>query len=221
MATELDWGSLGGNEGGKNGKSSFMKFEADKLKTFRPIGKAVQFYKFFIGNKGGNKSIVVDLENKDKAAAMLSAHTGQEYSPTRRFAIHVIDRDDNQIRILEQGQMVFNAFGDWSQAQGGTAPGHGSSGWDWAVKATGDGKARRYRTTPVKPTPLTKEEIQLINHQKDEGKFNLKERFVGCSLEDLITKAFGEDAASASEPASTSDAAGASGDASGDDPIDW
>lgn len=214
MATEVDWESLGGsrNEGKR---SSFMKFEAGKQKVFRPIGKPVTFYKFFIAGKSGNKSLVVDPEYKDKAAAVLSAHAGQEFSPSRRFAIHVIDREDGEIKILEQGKMVFDAFADWSQASGGTAPGHGSAGFDWAVTATGDGKARRYRTVPVKQTPLTKEEIESINTRKKEGKFSLSEVFVGCEMDDLVEKAFGTD----SSPTNTNeDTSSGSVD---DDPVDW
>jgi len=214
MATEVDWESLGGsrNEGKK---SSFVKFVKDKQKVFRPIGKPVTFYKFFIAGKAGNKSLVVDPEYKDKAAAMLSAHAGQEFSPSRRFAIHVIDREDGEIKILEQGTMVFNAFADWSQASGGTAPGHGSAGFDWAVTATGDGKARRYRTVPVKQTPLTKDEIEAINTRKKEGKFSLSEVFVGCELDKIIEKAFGAD----SSPANTNEDTSSNSD--DDDPISW
>lgn len=218
MATEVDWESLGGSRD-ENKKSAFIKFEAGKQKVFRPIGKPVTFYKFFIASKSGNKSLVVDPEYKDKAAAMLSAHAGQEFSPNRRFAIHVIDREDGEIKILEQGTMIFNAFADWSQASGGTAPGHGQAGFDWAVTATGDGKARRYRTVPVKQTPLTKEEIEAINARKKDGKFSLSEVFVGCSLEDLIEKAFGVDSAPAAESSSENISSNTSSDT--DDPIDW
>lgn len=226
MATEIvDWGSIGGQSGdqkGGGGSNKFIKFSSGTGVVVRPIGKAVTFYKFFVKTPQGNRSIVVDPEYKNEAAAKLSAHAGEEIKPSLRYAINVIDRNDQQIRILEGGKTIFEHFANWSSGNGGIAPG-GESGADWMITPTGDGMQRKYATTALKPAPLTQEEVTRIKENKEY--YSLKEVFASCPLEEVVDRIFGDRNASGPEPAAPAQQQTASApvaaSASTDDPALW
>lgn len=217
MASEVDWNSVGGQGGGGGGsggkdKVNFVKFTAGSSKTLRPIGKAVMFYKFFMPST--RRSVVVDPEFKNDAAAKLSAHSGEEVRPTLRYAINVIDREDNKIKVLEGGQQIFEHFANWSKGNNGAPPG-GSNGMDWTISASGEEKNRKYTATPIRSAPLTESEISRIKEAKEI--FSLKEVFKGCPLENVIERVTGEKSSgpSKSGPAKTASAG------PGDDPAGW
>jgi len=222
MASEVDWNSSFSTEpGNKKGSSDkFIKFSAGTKKTLRPIGSPVRFIKFFVNGR----SLVVDPEYKESAAAKLSAHFGEEVKPQLRYAINVIDRDDGQIRILEQGHSVFENFANWSFANDNRQPG-GSVAMDWVIKAQGDGLQRRYSVTPVKETRLTEEEIHRIRDLREHH--SLKEVFKGCSINEIIDVATGDQSNSGPEPSrprTTSQPVAASAAVTvpaADDPMSW
>lgn len=192
MASEVDWNSMGGSQSpssNTSGQIKFVKFSPGKGKTIRPIGKAVTFYKFFVRGPHGDRSIVVDPEFKNEASAKLSAHAGQEIKPSLRYAVNVIDREDNQIKILEGGQSIFEHFANWSQGNGGAPPG-GANGMDWTISASGEKLLRKYATTPIRSAPLTEDEVHRIKELKEI--YSLKEVYKGCPMSELIDRAFGE-----------------------------
>lgn len=217
MASEVDWGSVSnGGESNSGGKVNFVKFASGKTKTIRPIGKAVTFYKFFVRTPNGSRSIVVDPEFKSEAAAKLSAHFGQEIKPSLRYAINVIDREDNKIAILEGGQTIFQFFASWSQGNGGAPPG-GQNGMDWQITAHGDGFSRKYVTSAIRSAPLTEDELHRIRELKEI--YSLKEVYKGCPIDELIDRASGERNSGGPEPAAPSMASAPA--AVGDDPANW
>lgn len=186
--SKIDWGSLGGKDGGKSGKNKtqFVKFEDGKTYILRPVGEGKEFYKFFVKSPAGNRSIVVDLEHKDEAAAKLSAKAGYEIKPQHRFAINVIDREDNTIRILEGGISIFKPFGTWSRGTN-QHPG-GNGGGDWMIQVEGEGTARRYNVSYIRPAPFTDEEKDRV---KNKGElYKLSEIFKETALEDVVSAAF-------------------------------
>ncbi len=225
MATQVDWGNAFGDpkDGGGRRGDIFIKFEAGKGKTLRPIGSAVQFVKIFISGR----SINVDPGQKEQAEAALSAQSGNNVQGKKRYAVNVIDREDGKIRILEGGPQIFKHFGNWSRANNNAAPG-GHEGMDWTIVATGEGLNREYTTTAIRPAPFTTDEIKRARESKEL--YSLLEYFKSCPMEELIEKAFGEKtsgpASASAERASASASASVGGGqeavaAMSDDPASW
>lgn len=219
MATKVDWSSIGSGDKGhgrRRSKLQFIRFEAGKGKTFRPVGGAVEFISFFINGR----AVAVDTPYAEEAQARLEAHSGQKHTPRTRFAINVIDREDGQIRILEGGPQIFKHFANWSKLNQNAAPG-GKGGMDWCVMAEGEGLNREYSTMPVRPAPLSQAEIKLATETKE--KYTLIEVFAGCPMDELVERVFGERKTKGSAgPADESEAVAVAAPATlSDDPADW
>lgn len=183
-ANEVDWSTLGSSDNKSQGKRNFLKFETGKLHLVRPIGTAVEFYKFFINNR----SVVVNKENRDKAAEIISKHFGKEVQPNHRYAIYVIDRDDKSIKILEAGHSVFKAFAMWSKANNNLAPGSQASG-DFGIQVTGEKLQRRYTASFMRPAPLTPEEVKSIKDAQGKGEIEpLAKVFIETPLDKIIDR---------------------------------
>jgi len=187
MATEVDWNSNVFNGTGGKGKTNFLKFSPGKTVIFRPVGKAVTFAKFFVNGR----SVVVDIADKDKAQEILSQEAGQEVTGTIRYAINVIDREDNKIKVLEGGNSIFKQFANWAKAAN-THPG-GNGGGNWTITAEGSGQNRRYNTTFVKNVPFTADEVKrLKNESEDKELYTLKDIFKATPVSEVVQKAYGE-----------------------------
>ena len=189
---EVDFSNFNPNNKGKgNGGITFLRFERDKTYKLRPFGSAVEFYKIFIAK--GKPSIIVDPDDKDEAAKMLSEHTGTDIRPSYRNAMFVIDRADDKIRILEGGFQIFEQFGNWSQSSG-VKPGSGKGG-DWSIKVEGDGvggsNPRKYSTVYLGPSAFAEEEKQLISKLKADGKLQLANYLKETALEKVLEVALG------------------------------
>lgn len=188
MPQEVDWSSMGGTK--KSGGIEYVKFVSGQTEKIRPVGRAVRFLKFFVKTPQGNRSVVIDQEFRDEASAKLSSHFGQDVAPQMRYAINVIDRKDQKVKILECGPQIFDHFGNWSRANNNTSPG-GTNAMDWAITPSGEGKNRKYVTTPVSPSVLTAEEVTRLTDGKEA--YQLKEVYKSISMEDLIDKVSGGD----------------------------
>lgn len=213
---EVDFSNLGGNKNkGGNGGITFLRFERDKTYRIRPFGSAVEFYKIFIAK--GKPSIIVDPDDKDAAASILSEQTGTDIRPSYRNAMFIIDRSDNRVKILEGGFQIYEQFGNWSQANG-IKPGSGQGG-DWNIKVEGDGvggsNPRKYSTVYLGPSAFSEEEKQMISKLKADGKLKLANYLKETVLENVLS-VFSGDAAK-SEPAPQAVVA----TKSDDDDMDW
>jgi len=222
MATEVDWNSVGGKSSGSGkGKTRFIRFEDGKTVEVRPIGKAVEFYKFFIQET--QRSVVVDLDDGTKAAEILTEHTGKEFKPSHRYAMNVIDREDQVVKVLDGGRSIFKYFGSWAKRTK-SHPG-GQNGGNWTIEATGKGLNREYTTTFLGPAPISDEERAAIKANGDL--YTLEDVFKATPLNQLIDRAFGTASTNGPAPATTPQQAvadsGAIGDLAdaGDDPINW
>jgi hypothetical protein len=226
MASEIDWNSLGGTKDGKR-KTNFLKFEAGKMYTVRPVGKAYEFFKFFHRTPEGPRSVVVELADVNKAAAILSEHFGQEIKPQHRFAVNIIDREDNQIKILECGATVFKPFAIWSKGNN-TFIG-GRNGGDWIIQVDGDGLNRKYSCSYLRPSPLSDDEIKRFKEGADgkPERYDLEAIYKGTAIGEILTKMAGQPAASAPDPDSDvpanlpKQAAPVVAGAGADDPAMW
>ena len=87
------------------------------------------------------------------------------FFPPRRFAINVIDRADNKLKVLEKGVSVFKYFADYRSATG-KDPAGVKEGVDFVITVKGSKLDTEYSVIPIKDTPLTKEEIEMIKVQK-------------------------------------------------------
>lgn len=189
MASIVDWNTLGGEENkgkGSGGKTKFLRFESGKMYTVRPVGRAFEFFKFFI--KATNRSVVVETEDVDAAAALLSEEFGQEFKPQHRYAINIIDREDNAIKIMEGGQQIFKQFALWAKGNQ-THPG-GMGGGDWLIQVDGDGLNRKYNAQCIRPAPLSDEEEDRV---KNSGEvYDLETFYAGIPLNQVVARAKGE-----------------------------
>lgn len=202
MATEIDWTSIG-DEVASGGKSTFVRFANGTELNFRPIGGGWEFCKFFIPD-GEVKTIVVNKQDAAEASQILSEHAGRPIEPSRRFAINVLDRADGHVKILEGGKSILEEFATWTKANNcklGT-----QSGGDWVIKAKGDGMARKYKTSYVRPTQISAEEKDQIKENKEMA--DLEEIFKGTPVSDVLTKAYGAANEPQSAPQSGTDSFG-------------
>lgn len=210
MPTEVDWGSLGNGGKGFDGEGGlskdrpqFFKLEKDKVHIFRPIGKAVEFYKFFLMTPAGKRTIVVDKKDKDAAQKVIGDFLGKDVKPTWRCAMFVINRANGEVEILEGGYQIFEAFAVWAKASG-ASPGSQASG-DWTIKATGDGAGganpRKYNTQFFRPAPLTQEELSKINKLQEEGKLKFADIYKTVPVDQLVSKLTGESTSGNNAPA--------------------
>ncbi len=203
MATDIDWGTIG-DEVSSGGKAKFVKFANGTELKFRPIAGGVEFCKFFIPD-GEVKTIVVDKNDADEAAQLLSEHAGRPIEPSRRFAINVIDRSDDSVKILEGGKSILEEFATWTK-ENDCALGT-QAGGDWVIKAKGDGMARKYKTTFLRPTQVSQEEKTRIKENNEMA--DLKEMFKGIPVSQVLGKAYG---VGADEPQSAPQTGGSDSD---------
>jgi hypothetical protein len=106
--------------------------------------------------------IITHLSYKDEDPAWNAG-----FWPRKTFAIHVIDRADGQLKILEKGQSIFGAFADF-KATNNINPA-GKSGHDFVIKVEwpgGNKRQAKYTVSPViSPSPWTEEEVAMIKEQ--------------------------------------------------------
>ena len=84
-----------------------------------------------------------------------------------RYAIIVIDRSDNQIKIMDGPAVLFQQFHNYWEANqinpsGPDAP-------DWVIKVTGTPPKVEFKATALaKPSPITAEEIAALKAKKPD-----------------------------------------------------
>lgn len=222
---ELDWSNFDGPKSGSDDpdRIGFLRFKRDENYRIRPLGNAVQFYKFFI--EKGKPSIIVHPQRKDAALKLLSEHSGNEYKPSFRCAIFVLDRsDDNRIKVMEGGFQIFDSFAKWSQATG-VQPGHGPGG-DWNISVEGDGvggsNPRKYTAVFLGNSVFSEEERSMIKKMKGEGKLSLENFLPEVPLDQILERAFGVKSETSGEAAAPVVSASASAVAvASEDGMNW
>jgi len=199
---EIDWSNFSsGNKNGGNGAVSFLRFESGKTYRVRPFGNAVQYVKFFIAK--GKPSVIVDADDIEEVAKILSGHLGREVSPTFRNAMFVIERSDSgKVKILEGGKTIYDQFASWSTEMN-VKPGSGQGG-DWKIKVEGEGvggsNPRTYTTTYLGPVPFSDEEKKIISDLKEQGKLKLSSYLKEVTANKILEVVFGESSSEKEEP---------------------
>lgn len=229
MASVVDWNKLGGRaatqgagrKGPQAGKPEWLRIE-DEVKI-RPIGQAVEFVKIFVKTPQGNRSVIVDPEDADRAVALLTAEVGYEVRGNNRFAMNVIDRADGRIKIFEGGMQIFGYWGKWQN----TTQIHPGSreGYDWQITSEKTGpnpENKKYTPMPIKQTAITTEEWEVINKKKTE--YTLAEVYKSCPLETVVEFVFAErkgKGPNSSGPAGNEPAAQTTAAPAANGPIEW
>jgi len=190
MAIQVDFQNMPERKMGGNGQGpNYLKFEAGKTYRIRPVGGAVEFFKIFVRNKKGEfRSIVVDADEKESVCQMISKELGQDVKADPRYAMHVIHRDDGQIKILEAGPSIFENFGTWAKAND-DHPGS-KTGGDWVIEVTGEKLQRRYKMSFLKQALVTAEEKALLDEKKEQ--YSLKALYSSCPTDEVMDRITGE-----------------------------
>ncbi len=210
---EVDFTNFNPDKKNKGNGITFLRFASGKTYKLRPFGSCVEFYKLFIAK--GKPSIIVDPGDKDEAASLLSEATGKEIRPSYRNAMFVIDREDSNVKILEGGFQIFEAFGNWSTSSG-IKPGAGQAG-DWAITVTGEGvggsNPRKYSPVYMGPVLFSDEEKKKISALKAADKLKLGNYLKETALSNVLVAAGFETQATTEQEAVPA--------AAGDADLDW
>lgn len=87
------------------------------------------------------------------------------FPPRLTYAVLVIDRADNRVRILEFPTTVFRVLCQRFKVTG-NSPGGKSKGEEWKIEATGTGKNTTYTAVYIDTVPLTDCEIDKVKDFK-------------------------------------------------------
>lgn len=145
--------------------------EADPKKIKHKMG-AVSFLKYYkpfniVAKAEKVRAVITHKLYKDEDPAWLAG-----FWPGKTFAIHVIDRADGTLKILEKGKTLFNKFANFQTVNDKNPAGKDAPDFVITVKWTdGTKNSAEYDATAKQSSaPLTKEETELI-----KASFNQKE----------------------------------------------
>lgn len=157
------------NSGQNQGKQSdrpktlYMDMTKPGKYMIRPVGPHIKCRKLF-------KPYRATLQDSDRDS---DPAWGAGFFPSRRYAINVIDRADGKLKVLEKGASVFKHFANY-KATVGKNPSDAKEGSDFVVTVTipkgPNGEPNKLKTEylvmPIRETPLSKEEADMIRSQK-------------------------------------------------------
>ena len=156
MARTLKWEDDPNQNRNSNKKElNFLKMLAGSVYKIRPLGYAVEFDKYMVQREDGTWRSAV-CENRDTCP--VKAKYGID--PSTRYAMNVIDRMDNRVKILE---FPFSIYKEIRKYRGltGEDPG-GPNCADFEVKVTGNGKGRKYDVECNGKSPISAETMEII-----------------------------------------------------------
>ena len=167
--------------------SKFLRLKSGNTFKVRPLLLPVHFWKFFHDKDGKKRNAVVSEEVIEQ---MMATHPELK-KPANRYAIYIIDRADEKVKIMEGPQTVFREFRNRFEATG-DKPGGGADGGDWQIKITGVGLNTNYAITFLNQTPLTDEEKEKIKEELGGDKDKLQKIFKFCTVEEAEAKLFSD-----------------------------
>ena len=127
----------------------------------RLIGNAVKIAKFYCDKTWVNMTIE-DINRLYREYPSIF-----RFAPRPTYAVIVIDRADDKVKILEFPTTVFRAIGNRHELTG-INPGGESQGEEWKIKSTGIGKNTTYTSVFMTTTDLTDEELQQVKDFKED-----------------------------------------------------
>jgi hypothetical protein len=156
-----EWGST--TDKGQSGM--FLKLEPNKKYRLRLVSKAVQYFQHW--DPIPCRSPGVDKETGKPIDPLLA----QGFKPKERYSIWVINREDNQLKIIDFPPTLGEQFSNW-KALYNAEPG-GKEGPDWVIEGKcpgGDKKRTKWTASYLDRTPFTEQELEAIS------KGNLREK---------------------------------------------
>ena len=150
-----------GNAGGERRKTNYMKLDKPGVYQVRLFGPFVKFYSHW--QPFDRKVITLKEWDKEDPATVAG------FYPRQTWAIHVIDRADGGVKILEKGKKIFECFANYKKVNN-INPAHIAEAPDFQIKVEwpkGNKRAAVYSVTALaKPSPLTKDEITKCKAEK-------------------------------------------------------
>ena len=186
MADYVGWDSVP-KSGSSGEKSEYLKLESGRTYRIRPVFDPVIFFKYFHTHAGRLRTAICA---DPKTCSVRDRHPELK-APSMRFAAYVIDRADGKVKILEAPQTVFRPIGASFTATGKN-PGSGADGSDWQITVIGKGINTKYEVTYAGPSPITKEERNMIKEAMDADLEKLKKLYKNNTPEEIEEKLFGD-----------------------------
>ncbi|HDZ25300.1 hypothetical protein LCGC14_1212590 [marine sediment metagenome] len=157
----VDWPDVAPPESGGTEKVEYLRLRSGQKYKIRPVHKPVHFFKYFYRNEKGELRTAIC---EDPDTCPVGASHDDLGSPSSRYAIHVFDRADGKLKVMEGPKTVFLPFRQRFEVTG-KDPAGSTTGGDWAVDIQGTGKATKYTLTYIEDTPLNKDEITAVQEQ--------------------------------------------------------
>lgn len=165
------------SESSDSKKLPFMKFPETGQYRIRLVGGHVKYYKHW-----RPINAITHPDYKDEDPAWKAG-----FYPSRRYAIHIIDRADGQLKILDKGSKIFEAFAAYKTVNDINPAGKEAPDFMVLVKIPiKDGKpnikASEYQVQPMaKIATLTQEEIDLYKNDK----ISLQDRYRSYTIDKI------------------------------------
>jgi len=161
----------GGSQSGDT-KNKYMSLSEAGNYRVRLVGNHVKFYRHWSPVKA-----ITHYDYKSKDPAWQAG-----FYPSKRFAINVIDRSDGQLKILEKGAQVFQAFSEYKSLFDKNPA--GKDGPDFNIKVEipgGDKRSTKYTVTHLDSAPFTEAEKAMIR----ENIFDLPKIYKSTPLDKI------------------------------------
>jgi len=222
MTAKLNWDKINiDNSRVKSNKSSKNADGTEKRKKLyitlgkkaigktyivRPVGSPVGVYKALIElppqdgrRQFRNINVPMDEDGGDTHVRNHPLHIHHNVQFQAKYAINVIDREDNQLKILEGGISIFEAFRSYHEMTEKN-PG-GKNGADFSIEVTGQKGKDYYKTRKHQSTTLSDEEVSFLTK---EGLYDLEEIYQETPekvWQGWVDQMEGNDSSEASAPA--------------------
>lgn len=153
----------------------FMAFDKPGDYTIRLVGNHVRFWRHW---QPFTQRVISHINYKDEDPAWQAG-----FYPRETFAIHIIDRADGKLKILEKGRSLFKQFARYKIVNGKNPA--GKEGPDWVITVewpNGNKRQAKYSATATSKTSVfTDEEIEMIK----AGKAPLKDIYATTPLDKI------------------------------------
>ena len=152
----------GSGEGKGKGRIEWMRFEKPGKYKVRLVGKYVKYLKHY-KPFGKGVRIITHPSYKSEDPAWKAG-----FYPGNTYVIHMIDRTDGKLKLLDKGHRLFECFFDYGTANNINPAGPDAPNFEIKVEWPNGNKNRAKYSAVASggPAPLTPEEKELIkaNH---------------------------------------------------------
>ncbi|MCD6435317.1 MAG: hypothetical protein J7L15_02915 [Clostridiales bacterium] len=186
-----DWAVVAQEKKGKGsaGKDDYLWLKSGNKYRVRPIHKTVHFWKYF--HRDDQNRLRTAITEDPDTCPIAATHAGLREKASERYAIYVIDRADGKLKIMEGPKSVFMPFRKrWEVS--GKSPGGSVDGGDWQIEIVGSGKNTSYTSTYVEDTPLTAEELAIIQDAMKDGNSRLLDIYDDHTPEEIEKRLFSD-----------------------------